>query len=153
MNVPHRIVLIEKPQASEPVPVAEQPGFIMVLPAPPGGRSGRGGEVISLSNRRRLRSGGHSPAARQVLTAWQVTGPVMIGHTTSYDDPDAPILVREADIMSPRPGSAGYAEGRCTDCIARPVIARGEDQTLLVLEHEPGCPWMAGLLRQAGRRP
>ena len=146
MTVPQRIVLIEKPQASEP-------GFYLVPPAPPGGRSGRSGEVIELSNRRKLRTGGHHPMAPQVLTKVEITEPLAIGHTTDYSDDDAPIIVREADTIAPDPGGTGYAEGRCTQCIAQPVIARGDTGTLLVLEHKPGCTVMARLLRETGMRP
>src|SRR5215831_19046528 len=103
MTVPQRVVLIEKPQASAP-------GFYLVPLAPPGGRSGRSGEVINLSNRRKLRSGGHHPIAPQVLTKVEITGPLAIGHTYDYADPDAPIIVREADIVAPDPGGTGYAE-------------------------------------------
>jgi hypothetical protein len=109
--------------------------------------------VIQGGEHEEPRRGGHDPGVPTVFTHHQVTGPVLIGHTTDYSDDDAPIIVREADTVSPVSGGIGYAEGRCTECIAKPVIARGEAKTVLILEHEPGCGVMAGLLREAGMRP
>jgi hypothetical protein len=92
------------------------------------------------------------PARLQLIFKFQATGPLRIGHTRDFGDPAEPIMVREADDVLPGPGGVSYAEGRCPDCVAHPVISRGEHQTLLVLEHEPGCPVMAALLaeRRAG---
>jgi hypothetical protein len=149
MNLHERIAYIENSQASDAVSIAEQLGYGWALS--PARRRG-GGEVIDLSNSHaaRRRTGGHHPMARQVLSKWSADGPVMVGHTTSYADPDAPILVREQDIVTPQPGIVGYIEGRCEQCIARPTIARDGGEMILILEHEPGCPVMAGLLRDAG---
>ena len=93
---------------------------------------------------------GLDPEVPQVLTTWQVTGPVRIGHTTDFHDPSAPIVVREADTVLPGPDDAGSAEGRCRRCVAKPFMASGDGQTVLILEHERRCPQMAALLRQAG---
>jgi hypothetical protein len=95
--------------------------------------------------------GGYDPEAGLVLTEHQVTGVFMVGHTASLTDPDAPIILREADI-SDRPGSGlGMAEGRCVRCVTRSRIIRGDDGTMLLLEHQPGCTWFHKLLRRAGR--
>jgi hypothetical protein len=96
------------------------------------------------------RRGGHDPLAPQVLTRHQVTGRLRIGHTASFDDQSAPIIIREADDVYP--GST-YAEGRCRACIARPCLARGEDESILILQHQPDCPDLARLLALAGARP
>jgi hypothetical protein len=96
------------------------------------------------------RRGGLDPGVPQVLTAWRVTGPVSIGHTADFHDQDAPIIVREGTAIMPGPDGTDYADTRCRGCVAHLHIARGEDETLLVLEHERGCPEMAALLRQAG---
>jgi hypothetical protein len=93
---------------------------------------------------------GHDPGGPQMITTWRVSGPVLVGHTADFHDQDAPIIVREADAVTPGPDGTGCAEGRCPRCIAQAYVARGDDGTLLVLEHEDGCPVMAGLLRQAG---
>ena len=122
MMLPQRIILIEKPQA-EPVSIAEQLGYDLIAPARPSERvSGGGGEVIDLSNSRaaRRRSGGHDPMAQQVITKWEITGPVKTGHTRNFDDEAEPIIVREADTLHPVAGGTGYVEGRCMACIAKP---------------------------------
>jgi hypothetical protein len=94
--------------------------------------------------------GGMDPLAPQMITKWTVDGPVRVGHTACYADPGAPIVVREADTVLPGADGTGYIEGRCTACITKPVLARGDAGTILILEHEPGCPVMAGLLRETG---
>jgi hypothetical protein len=92
--------------------------------------------------------GGLDPEVPQVLTTWQVVGPVLIGHTADFNDLDAPIAVHQQPVL-PGADGVGMAEGRCPACIAHPFIARGEDRTLLVLEHEPGCLALARWLRLA----
>jgi hypothetical protein len=111
------------------------------------------GKVIDLSNGRRARPrrGGLGPGVPQLLSSWQVTAPaMMIGHTRDFADQSEPVIVREADTVRPGPDGFAYAEGRCGDCVARPFLAGGQGQAIMVLEHEPGCPAMAALLRLAG---
>jgi hypothetical protein len=106
--------------------------------------------VSSGGNHKQPRCGGLDPEVPQVLTTWQVMGPVLVGHTPDMDDPDAPIVVREGTAILPGADGTGYADGRCGSCVAHMTIARGGDGTLLNIEHQAGCPVMAGLLRMAG---
>jgi hypothetical protein len=94
--------------------------------------------------------GGLDPEVPTVITGWQVSGPFRIGHTTCLDDPATPIVVREADTVLPGPDGLGYAEGRCRRCVAKPFLASPGGRAMLILEHEPRCPRMEGLLREAG---
>jgi hypothetical protein len=109
---------------------------------------GTAARVLDLANPHP--GGGMDPEAPLVLTEWQVTGRVMTGHTASLDDPDAPVLIREADI-SDYPGGALYVEGRCPGCIAKTAIFRDEGETLLVLEHRPSCRAFRELLSEVPR--
>lgn len=95
--------------------------------------------------------GGFDPEAGLTLTTMRVTGRLMIGHTASLADPDAPILVREADIASPPPSGLSWAEGRCPGCIARVSIHRDGQGTLMILEHQPGCRAFRRLLAEVPR--
>lgn len=95
--------------------------------------------------------GGMDPEAGLALTEMDVTGRVMLGHTASLADPDAPILVRETDINGPPDSGLGYAEARCPRCIAKVTICRSDAETMIVLEHRPGCRAFRKMLRQAGR--
>jgi hypothetical protein len=105
--------------------------------------------VVSVSSggkHKQPRRGGRDPEVPTLLlTHWQVTGLVQIGHTADIEDPDAPIVVHECPVI---PGADGVAsvDARCRHCVARLIIARGEDRTLLVLQHEGGCPELARLL-------
>lgn len=139
MRLHERIIHIENPQASG------------VTPAPGGGRiaveGGTANAVIDLANPGPPRRGGHDPLAPQVLTRLVVTGRLRTGHTRDFHDLAEPIIIREQDDKYP--GSI-YAEGRCRACIAHPFLVRSDDETITVLEHEPGCPVMGGLLREAG---
>ncbi len=101
--------------------------------------------IIDLSNSGPGR-GGFDPGVPQFGTAWQVSAFLARGHTRDLDDPAEPIWVDLADIAV----SDGVMEGRCTSCIARPVMARGRDGSILVLVHESGCPWLAALAQRAG---
>jgi hypothetical protein len=94
--------------------------------------------------------GGFDPEAGLVVSEWQVSGDrFMIGHTANLDDPDAPILVREADIATRPDSGMSYAEGRCTGCTTRSRIALGDGGTMLLLEHQAGCRWFRKLARRA----
>jgi hypothetical protein len=123
---------------------------------PPGERivveGGTAAAVIDLagSTEPPPRRGGHDPFARQVFTRHQASGRLRIGHTADFADPGAPIIVREADDVLPGPDGTGFAEGRCRACIARPFLARGDEQTVLILQHQPGCPVLRQLLALAG---
>jgi hypothetical protein len=125
-------------------------------PDPGGGRvaveGGTASAVIDLANPSPPRRGGRGPDVPWVLTGWRVTGLVRIGHTADFADQDAPIIIREADDVRPGADGTGYVEGRCRTCVAHPHLAVGEDQTIMILEHERGCPEMEGLLRRAGLR-
>jgi hypothetical protein len=99
--------------------------------------------------------GGWDTQARQVLTTWRIISPVLIGHTADFSDQNVPIIVSQPPV-TPGANGMGTAEGRCPSCIAHPVVARGEGQTVLVLvlEHEHGCPELAAIreLLKAGSR-
>lgn len=92
---------------------------------------------------------GLEPEVPQVLTGWRVNGLVQIGHTASLDDESAPIVVHQSPLM---PSALGVAavDARCRACVAHLIIARGEDRTLLILQHQRSCRELAHWLRQAG---
>jgi hypothetical protein len=106
--------------------------------------------VIQGGEHEEPRPGGLDPQVPQVLTTWQVTGPVLIDHTADFNDPDASIAVHHQPVL-PDADGVGMAEGRCPDCVAHPFIAGGDAQTIFVPEDEPGCPAMADLLREVAR--
>lgn len=81
--------------------------------------------VSSGGNHKQPRRGGRDPGVPQVLTYHPVTGPAMAGHTADYSDPDAPIVVREADTVLPGPGGVSAADSRCRSCVATPYLAVG----------------------------
>jgi hypothetical protein len=107
--------------------------------------------VIDLASPAEPERGGMDPEAGLVLTEMPVTGRVMTGHTADLDDPAAPILIRETDISGPPASGALYVEGKCPSCITKSAIFRSDGETLLVLQHEPGCPAFRRLLAQVPR--
>jgi hypothetical protein len=91
--------------------------------------------------------GGRDPRARQILMPLQVRGRLRVGHTLDLRDPDAPIWVEEQPAARL---SGQVADLRCPGCVSK--IDIGEmDGTLVVIEHQPGCRWLRGFLRRAGR--
>jgi hypothetical protein len=95
--------------------------------------------------------GGMNPEAGLVLTEMPVRGRFLIGHTASLADPDAPVIVRQADITSRPDSGLSAAKGRCPRCIAKTAIWRSDAETVLVLEHQAGCRAFRKLLRRAGQ--
>jgi hypothetical protein len=92
------------------------------------------------------RRGGHDPSVPQIMTTLAVRGKLLVGHTRSLSDESAPIdIEREA-----YPG-ARLVDLRCTACVARVDVGQLDGATLAVLGHEPGCEWLARMLRRAGR--
>lgn len=89
----------------------------------------------------------HQPESVQVTVPVQVTGSLVTGHTRAGDN-DAPIYVDPAEVITP--GAALLADARCKRCTARVTVARGDDGTLLLIEHRPGCARLAALARRAG---
>ena len=69
--------------------------------------------VIQGGEHEEPRRDGHDLGVPQVITTWRVTGPVLVGHTADFHDQDAPIIVREADAVTPGPDGTGCAQGRC----------------------------------------
>jgi hypothetical protein len=143
-TVHERIVRIGNPQASGGI--AAQIADIEAELADEAGRT------IDLSNgpHNRPRRGGRDPGVPRVFTQHQIRGVLRIGHTADFADPLAPIIIREADDVRPELGGMGYADGRCSSCVTHPHLAIGEDQTIMILEHEDGCPELERLLRLAG---
>jgi hypothetical protein len=97
---------------------------------------------------RRPDRGGLDPGVPQFATSWEVTGVMLRGHTRDLDDPQEPIWVDPRDTAV----SSGVMEGRCPSCVASPTIALGRDDSMLILEHERGCPWLDRLAEKAGLR-
>ena len=64
----------------------------------------------------------------------------MIGHTRDPDDPDAPLFTDGRQIP---PGAVSYLDLKCRDCAAHLHVATGAEVTLLVLDHQDGCPALA----------
>jgi hypothetical protein len=130
--------------------IAEQMGYVPARLAQAGPA-----RVIDLSNSDPgpPQRGGHDPGVPTVITRHEITGRLLIGHTTDLDDPDAPIIIREAGTVRPGADGTAYADGRCRSCVAHPALAVGDGQAVLIIGHEPGCRAMAKLLRAAGRRP
>ena len=95
--------------------------------------------------------GGRDPEALQVITKHKISSPVLrIGHTTDYADPGAPVVVCERDDVRPGPDGLAYADVRCSRCIGKTFLALGEHESVLTIQHRPGCRVMAGLLAEAG---
>jgi hypothetical protein len=92
--------------------------------------------------------GGMDPGVPQYATSWEITGFLARGHTSDLEDQDAPILVDARDTAT----GDGVMEGRCPSCEASPTLALGRDGSLLILEHERGCPWLDELAQRAGQR-
>jgi hypothetical protein len=92
--------------------------------------------------------GGMDPGVPQFATSWEITGFMLRGHTSDLEDQDAPIWVDPADTAI----CSGVMEGRCPSCVARPTIALGRDGSILILEHEDGCPWLDELAQRASQR-
>jgi hypothetical protein len=92
--------------------------------------------------------GGLDPGVPQFGTSGEITGVMARGHTWNLEDQAAPIWVDPRDTAV----SSGVMEGRCPSCVARATIALGRDDSMLILEHERGCPWLDGLLEKAGLR-
>ncbi|MDQ2874515.1 MAG: hypothetical protein M3Y33_06795 [Actinomycetota bacterium] len=111
----------------------------------PDGHGGTYGSAIDLSA---PSHGGFDPEAPQHLAEVGVTGYVAVGHTADAQDPAAPIYMNPADTAF----SAGVTEGRCVGCITRPFIGRAGAGTMLLLEHQAGCPVLGRLAAKATGR-
>jgi hypothetical protein len=88
-----------------------------------------------------------------IISKHQITGLLRLAHTRSYADQSAPVLVDPRPI---RPGPDGVAavDARCGSCAgAKTFLARGEDQTLIILQHRPGCRELAALAALTGVTP
>src|SRR5215467_101134 len=79
---------------------------------------------------------------RLMILPVRVTGRLIIGHTRSISDHAEPVLVRECDVLEPPPSGADL---RCPGCVSRTQIGRLGQDTLALLEHQPGCTRMAEL--------
>lgn len=73
-------------------------------------------------------------------------GRFMVGHTRSFTDPDAPVLVEESEIRT----GPGDIDARCRSCVARSQLGPLGPDTMLLIQHEPGCSWLAELASRAG---
>ncbi len=92
--------------------------------------------------------GGRDPDVPMVMMPLQVAGRLRVAHTWALSDPDAPIWLDEsADVY---PGTE-FADLRCPQCVTRADIARGGGETVAVLEHQPGCGWLAALAARSPR--
>ncbi len=103
--------------------------------------------IIDLAGGGEPEYGGLDPRAKQILYPLKVRGKLRVGHTWSLSDEDAPIWVED----QPAAGLSGLAvDLRCPQCVTKADV--GElDGTLILLEHQPGCRWLRGMLRRAGR--
>lgn len=81
-----------------------------------------------------------------VLTAMQVPGPVIVGHTFDADDPGEPILADDRDTVLP--GQVAHRETRCGGCTTRVLTGRAGSMLVLVIEHGRGCGWLAAEMRR-----
>jgi hypothetical protein len=88
-----------------------------------------------------------------IITRHEVSGVVLLAHTRDFTDESAPILVDPRPIW-PGPDGTAAADARCGSCTAAgPFIVPGEEQTLIVLQHRPGCRELAALAELAGVTP
>jgi hypothetical protein len=88
------------------------------------------------------------PVPQIILTPQRVRGRLLPGHTVA-GDPQAPVIVQEGDIR--QPGDTRYADFRCKQCAARTSVGPLGPDTLMLIEHEPGCGAYKRLLRQVPR--
>ena len=109
-------------------------------------KGGTAGAVIDLAAEHP--EGGYDVQAprRQLMTPVRVSGPVKLAHTADMSDPDAPIFTDGRPVLT---GPGGEVDSRCPACVARVTIARDTSQTVLILEHERGCPELARWLQLA----
>jgi hypothetical protein len=113
---------------------------MMVTPSPISRLEVEGGtasDVIDLAS-------GPDP---QILAPFTVTGHLVIGHTASLADPDAPVIVRQGDVIAP--DAAQTIDLRCARCTATLSLGPLDGHTLALLEHEDGCSWFRQLLAEA----
>lgn len=92
--------------------------------------------------------GGHDPAVPQILLPLKLTGRLLAAHTRDYHNPDAPIFLDPRPVAVPRPDAS--ADLRCPGCVSRAHIGPYGGDTLAVVSHEPGCGWLASMLRESG---
>jgi hypothetical protein len=101
--------------------------------------TGTAARIIDFSN--------EPPIPPVVMMPVRVRGRFMVGHTRSFDDPDAPVLVFEDEMRT----GPGEVDARCRSCNASSQLGPLGGDTLLLIEHETGCRTMAELARKAGR--
>ena len=88
-----------------------------------------------------------------IISKHQITGLLRLAHTRSYADQSAPVLMDPRPIW-PGPDGTIAVDARCDSCRgAKTFLARGEDQTLLILQHRPGCRELAALAALTGVTP
>jgi hypothetical protein len=87
-----------------------------------------------------------------ILFPLEVRGRLRFGHTASIADPSQPILIDAADDRY-HPDAARLVDARCHSCNgSKSQILRDDTETVLLLEHMPGCKFLAMLLAKAGQR-
>lgn len=82
-----------------------------------------------------------------VLTTFEVTGRLLVGHTLDAADPGEPVLVEQVIEA----GTFAF-DATCPSCPGRSQIGRLDDDTLLLVEHSASCVRFAALARRAGIR-
>ena len=75
-------------------------------------------------------------------------GRFMVGHTRSFTDPDAPILIEESEVRT----GPGEVDALCRTCAPRSQLGRLGADTLLLVEHQPGCRALRKLAAKAAQR-
>jgi hypothetical protein len=93
-------------------------------------------------------AGPGKPVQPAVITSHEIAGKLIVGHTRSRDDPDAPIMV-EAVVEAGTPSF----NARCAECPARSTIGQlgTSGDTLLVIEHAADCPRLAAFAALVAR--
>jgi hypothetical protein len=98
-------------------------------------------------------SGAEPDMPTVIISKHQITGLLRLAHTRSYADQSAPVLVDPRPIW-PGPDGIAAVDARCASCRgAKTFLTRGEDQTLLILQHRPGCRELAALAALTGVTP
>jgi hypothetical protein len=88
-----------------------------------------------------------------IISKHQVVGPVYLAHTRSFHDDSAPIF-KDPRPLWPGPDGTVALDARCERCRgAKAHIAVGEDETVVILQHRPGCRELARLAALMGVAP
>jgi hypothetical protein len=97
-------------------------------------------------------SAADDPVPTVIISKHQVTGPVFLAHTSNFADASAPIF-KDPRPLWPSPDGSVAVDAQCKCGGTKVFIAVGEEQTLAILQHRPGCRELARLADLAGVTP